>query len=172
VLAEAGIRLLLIEQLPKSGIDGATFWLNSKAPVIPLSLRYDRIDYFWFTLAHELGHIVRRDAMQLCTELIGENAEAPEEEAEVEANRFAANFLIPKATLDDFIAQTRPLYGRQSIMDFANELRVHPGVVVGQLQFRREIGWDKFRPTLGKVRSVVTQSALTDGWGQYAPALA
>ncbi len=59
VLAEGGIRLVLIEGLSKGRIDGATFWLDEFSPVIALSMRYDRIDHFWFVLLHELGHVAK-----------------------------------------------------------------------------------------------------------------
>ncbi len=169
VLADAGIRLLVIEQLPKTTIDGACFWIDRKSPVIALSLRYDRIDCFWFTLAHELGHVASGDALSIDAELAGESARPAEDDAETEANRFAADLLIPQESLDDFIARTRPLYGRQKILGFAARLRVHPGIVVGQLQFRQEIPWSAMRPMLEKVRDNVTQSTLTDGWGQVPP---
>ena len=61
ILSEFGVRFLILEHLPKSKIDGAVFWLDKKSPVIVLSLRYDRIDSFWFSLAHELGHIKNLD---------------------------------------------------------------------------------------------------------------
>ncbi len=171
VLADAGVRLLVIEQLPKTAIDGASFWLDRKSPVIALSLRYDRIDCFWFTLAHELGHIARRDALSLDTDLAGEAARPAEDEAEMEANQFAADFLIAEGGLDDFIRRTRPLYGKQKILGFAARMGIHPGIAVGQLQFRQEIPWSAFRPMLEKVRDLVTQSTLTDGWGQVPPLL-
>ena len=57
ILAEAGVRLVIVEALVGTKIDGACFWLNKKSPVVALSMRYDRIDYFWHTLMHELGHV-------------------------------------------------------------------------------------------------------------------
>jgi HTH-type transcriptional regulator/antitoxin HigA len=172
ILSEAGIRFLVIEHLPQTSIDGVTLWLNAKSPVIALSMRYDRIDCFWYTLAHELGHIARRDGttrVMLDTGIVGENAETAHNSTEQEADDFATDFLVGRANLDSFIARIRPLYGRQRILGFAKRIGVHPGIVVGQLQFRKEIGWSSFRPMLEKVRSIVTQSALTDGWGHLAP---
>jgi len=57
ILAESGIRLVVIEPLPQTRIDGVCFWLNEKSPVIALSFRFDRVDWFWFTLLHELNHV-------------------------------------------------------------------------------------------------------------------
>ncbi|MGA2944530.1 MAG: hypothetical protein ABSE50_21100, partial [Xanthobacteraceae bacterium] len=50
VLAECGIRFLVIEHLPQTRIDGVCLWLDEQRPVIALSMRYDRLDYFWYTI--------------------------------------------------------------------------------------------------------------------------
>lgn len=178
ILSDAGIRFIILEHLPQTRIDGVTFWLDSKSPVIVLSLRYDRIDGFWYTLAHELGHVKRKDGLKhkliIDTDIVGENANDLEQvsetrEAEEYANYFATEFLLKHSELNNFISRIRPLYGRQKIVNFANRIKVHPGIVIGQLQFRKEIPWSAFRPMLGKVRNIVIQSALTDGWQQTIP---
>jgi len=175
ILAEAGIRLLILQHLPGTRIDGVTLWLESRAPVIALSLRYDRIDAFWYTLAHELAHVARRDGLRrrgtLDTDIVGDAAEPAGDEAEQEADEFAAGFLVDQSELEDFILRVRPLYGSQKVRNFAQRIGVHPGIVVGQLQFRGEVPWSAFRPMLEKVRHVVVPSALTDGWGQVPPIL-
>lgn len=175
ILADAGIRFIVLEQIPHSKIDGVTFWLNESSPVIALSLRYDRIDWFWHTLAHELGHVKRHDGMKsnviLDTDLVGDNIQilGQKTEAEREADEFAVEFLIPKSELDNFVMRIRPLYGRNKIINFASRIQVHPGIVVGQLQFKNEIPYSAHRTMLEKVRHILTQSALTDGWGQIIP---
>jgi HTH-type transcriptional regulator / antitoxin HigA len=172
ILSENGIRLLILEHLPQTRIDGVTFWLDNKSPVIALSLRYDRIDAFWYTLAHELGHIKRKDGLRsnvlIDTELIGDEyyGKDDESEAEQQANSFATEFLVSQANLDDFILRVRPLYGTQKITGFAKRIGVHPGIVVGQLQFRQEVPWSAYRQLLDKVRHIIIPSTLTDGWGQ------
>src|SRR5262249_30040136 len=62
LLAEFGIRFMIVEHLPRTRIDGAALWLDQYSPVVALSIRLDRIDSFWFTLFHELGHIFYRHA--------------------------------------------------------------------------------------------------------------
>ena len=57
-LSDIGIRFVVLEHLPGTKIDGASFWL-AEGPVVALSIRYDRIDHFWFTLMHEIGHIAQ-----------------------------------------------------------------------------------------------------------------
>jgi len=63
ILAEHGIRFLIVESLPSAKIDGVCFWLNDVSPVVALSMRFDRIDNFWFVLRHELEHVVQRHGL-------------------------------------------------------------------------------------------------------------
>ena len=168
ILAEAGVRMLIVEHLSGTKIDGATFWLDRKSPVIVLSLRFGRIDSVWFTLAHELGHVEEGHGQTILeVELVGDGAnpeDKPESEREVDAR--AADYLISTAKLESFIRRTRPLYSKKSIRAFAHTNGVHPGLVVGQLQRRGEITYSQNREMLTSVRAEVVQSALTDGWGQ------
>ncbi|MCZ6799476.1 MAG: HigA family addiction module antitoxin [Nitrospirae bacterium] len=172
ILAECGIRFLTVEAIPKTRIDGACFWLNPHSPVIVLSLRYDRIDSFWHTLFHELGHIKNRDGLNnsyetLDTDLIGKDAAALADKppAEKAADKFAVGNLIPQDKLENFITRVSPLYSKINITRFANNNNIHPGIAVGQLQHRKEILWSQNRPLLVKIKEIITSAALTDGWG-------
>jgi HTH-type transcriptional regulator / antitoxin HigA len=175
ILAEAGIRFLIVEHLPQTRVDGATLWLDRKSPVIVVSLRYDRIDWFWFTLLHEMKHVLEGDGLDgdppVDVALVGEDAVPTEDKPEREkrADGYAANFLIPSTEINKFIARIRPLYSKVRIQGFAMRLGVHPAIVVGQLQKRREILYSHSRDLLVKVRHIITTSALTDGWGQSLP---
>lgn len=115
VLAEAGVRFLLIESLPQGKIDGACFWLDEFSPVIAISMRYDRIDYFWYILGHEAGHVEHKDALGgqplLDVDLVGDQAILSEDKTETEkrADLFAENFLVDRREISNFIARVRPL---------------------------------------------------------------
>lgn len=171
ILSESGIRFLIVESLSNTRIDGACFWLNPSSPVVVLSLRYDRIDGFWFTLFHELGHVLHRHGLttyaSVDANLVGNGAQAFEDKSAIEqmVDKFAVEQLVPKTTLDYFIARVKPLYYKTKISDFARHNGVHPGIVVGQLQFRKEIPYSHNRETLVPVKDYITSSALTDGWG-------
>lgn len=176
ILADAGIRLVLIEGLAKGKIDGATFWLNER-PVIAISMRHDRLDHFWFVLMHELGHIANRDALGglpiLDVNLVGEDAIPFEDKSEVEkhADMFAEDFLIERGEIEDFIGRVRPLYSKVKIKKFAGRIGVHPAIVLGRLQFRKEVEWSHSREMLVKVRAILILGALTDGWGHIPPTM-
>lgn len=167
ILSEAGVRLVVVEFLPGAKIDGAAFWLDENRPAIALSIRYDRVNNFWFVLRHELEHILRRDGLvtidvELTEKVQRKDALPPEE---MLANGAASEFMVPKAELDSFIMRVRPLYSEQRILLFAKRLALHPGLVVGQLQFRGEVPYTHFHKFLVKIREIITQTALTDGWG-------
>lgn len=174
ILAECGIRFLIIEHLPQTRIDGVCLWLGEK-PVIALSLRYDRLDYFWFTLLHELGHVSCRDgfttALDPDIDLVGEKATLTNVKSDVEkkADIFASEHTIKQSEMDDFIVRVRPLFSKKKIQGFALRQGVHPALVIGQLQHKGAIHWSHSREFLVKVREIITGSALTDGWGQILP---
>lgn len=169
LLAEAGIRYVIVESLAAAKIDGVCFWLDDVSPVIGMTLRYDRIDNFWFVLRHELEHVLRghgKTGEMLDAELEGQNAgtglDIPEEERV--ANEAAANFCVDQKALAQFIARKAPSYSESDIIGFARTLRVHPGLVAGQLQ-RRTSRYDRFRNHLVKIRASVVPGAVVDGWG-------
>jgi len=177
ILGESGIRFLVIEPLTQTKIDGVCFWLSKDSPVIALSLRYDRIDWFWHTLLHELAHVHNRDGLNqevtIDTDLVGDQAQAFEKKSKFEqqADKFAADFSIPQGELRHFIARVRPLYSQQKILGFASRICVHPGIVVGQLQYRAEVSYAHSRRMLVRVRGIITSTALTDGWGNMPPVI-
>jgi HTH-type transcriptional regulator/antitoxin HigA len=173
VLAEHGIRFVIVETLPSAKIDGVCLWLSDTAPVIGMSVRFDRIDNFWFVLRHELEHVLRGDGKGeavVDADLDGLAGGVGNDVAEEErvANLAAAEFLVPKAKMDAFVARKAPFFHRDDIVGFARTLKVHPGLVAGQLQ--RRIGkYNLFRDHLVKVRSIVMPGAIVDGWGNIAP---
>jgi HTH-type transcriptional regulator / antitoxin HigA len=176
-LASLGVRCVVVEHLPETRIDGACFWLDSKSPVVALSLRFDRIDSFWFTLMHELGHVTasdgRDEALRPDIDLIV-NAEAASKDEvlppeELAANQFASSFLLPLDEFKGFIGSVKPFFSKQKIEEFAALHKIHPGLVVGQLQHQRLIPFANLRSSLVKVRSTLLETVLYDGWGMTPP---
>lgn len=173
ILAEAGVRVLIIEPLANIQIDGVTFWLDSRSPVIVLSLRFDRIDAFWHTLFHELSHVKHGEGLDspiIDFDLIDDDSINEKPEFEKRADKDAARFSIPDDKLDSFILRVHPSYTEQKILGFSALNKVHPGIVVGQLHHRfritgKGLPFSHQRKFLVKVRHIITDSALTDGWG-------
>ncbi len=172
ILAEAGVRFVIVECLPGAGIDGVTTWLGDSSPVVGMSIRHDRIDNFWFVLRHELHHVLNKHGRNIAKldDLDGDKAGTGEAlpAEERAANAEAGDFCVPTKEMDSFVARKQPCFYERDLLGFANVLQVHPGIVAGQLR-RRLNRWDLFTKYLVKIRHVVAPSAVVDGWGQVAP---
>jgi HTH-type transcriptional regulator/antitoxin HigA len=167
LLADYGIRFVVVEPLPGAKIDGAAFWLDESSPVIAASVRYDRIDAFWFTIMHEFSHVQHGDALSIDNQLLVDTPKdrTGRDDAEERADAEASSLLVPKNELESFIRRIGPLYSKTRIIQFAHRIKIHPGIIVGQLQHYGEISFRTHREMLARVRDVITAVALTDGWG-------
>lgn len=173
ILAEAGIRFVVVESLPSAKIDGVCFWINAGTPVIGMTLRFDRIDNFWFVLRHEIEHVLQGHGMAaiiLDANLEGDRAGTGPDVSEEErvANQAAQDFLVPSTQMDAFIARKAPFFSDRDLVGFAKIMRVHPGIVAGQLQRKTE-RYDRFRSYLVKIREIILPNVFKDGWGDVAP---
>jgi HTH-type transcriptional regulator/antitoxin HigA len=172
ILAECGVRFIIVESLPSAKIDGVCFWLDKQSPVIGMSLLRDRIDNFWFVLRHEIEHILQKHGQTreiIDSDLGGEGAGASGASSQEEqiANEAAASFCVPSQELTSFIARKEPIFTERDVVGFARRLQVHPGIVVGQIQKRTD-RWEILRRHLVKIRGNVLPGAIVDGWGQVA----
>ena len=168
ILRRAGVRFLVVEALPSSKIDGVCFWLNAKSPVVAVSLRYDRIDHFWFTLLHELHHVKfghGKNRAILDTNGMEDGDISAEER---DADDGATNFLVTPEEIDNFVARVQPLFSAAQIKGFAKRVGVHMGIAVDQLQHRNVINYNRNRNALVKVRNIICQTSTYDGWGMVA----
>jgi HTH-type transcriptional regulator/antitoxin HigA len=172
ILAECGIRFVIVESLPQSKIDGVCFWLDKNSPVIALSFRFDRIDNFWFVLRHEIEHVLKGHGRQnpegmIDAELEGERAgtgdSVPEEERI--ANAAASDFCVSREKMESFINRKIPFFYEKDVLAFARLNGVHPGLPVGQIQRRTE-RYDYLKKYQVKIRQFVTPGAIVDGWDQ------
>lgn len=130
MLAEAGVALVILPHLPKTYAHGATFWLGSEKAVVLMSIRGSWADMFWFSLFHELAHVLKHDKRLTFIDDGDCNPEVKKQEDE--ANAFAGEQLIPVKAYDAFIQLEQ--FGSVAIRSFAQEMGVHPGIVVGRLQ--------------------------------------
>lgn len=174
VLAHCGVRFVVVEGLPNAKIDGVCVWLDD-TPVIGMSLRFDRIDNFWFVLWHEISHVLNRHGKAsgrnwiIDVDLMADSQLESEltNEQEKIANRQAADNCIPRNEMDVFI-RSRTIFSDRAVQAFAYEMHVHPGIVVGQIQ-KRTGRWDLLRKHLVKVRQYLMDTARIDGWGHVVP---
>lgn len=127
--AEAGIALVIVPHLPKTYAHGAAFWLKDK-PVIMITIRLKWTDIFWFSLLHELAHIILHGKGSVFIESNKEKYN--DEQKEKEADLFASDNLINPSEYHAFKKQKS--FYKDDILTFAKIMRVHPGIIVGRLQ--------------------------------------
>ncbi|MCY3882148.1 MAG: ImmA/IrrE family metallo-endopeptidase [Chloroflexi bacterium] len=131
-LADHGIALRVERHLPRTHLDGAVFRLPGKAPVIGLTLRYDRIDNFWFCLLHELAHLGRH--LDGRPEGFVDDFDLPGNSArEAEADEWAQEALIPREEWVRSAIWLEP--AALNVIYLANTLHIHPAIVAGRLRY-------------------------------------
>lgn len=130
ILAKVGIILVYVYALPGMNADGAVFHLSTGHPVIAMSLRFPRLDYFWFTLLHELAHLVlHNDRLK---EPVFFDVEAEEADlAEKAANRLAKDSLVDRNSWRNCTPRYDP--SESAVITFAAEQGVHSSIVAGLL---------------------------------------
>lgn len=172
LLSECGVRFVAVEALPSSKIDGVCFWLDQHSPVIGMSLRFDRIDNFWFVLRHEIEHVLQGHgksaaAGMIDAELQGEHAgtgdNVPVEERI--ANSAASDFCVSHDKMSSFIARKNPFFYEKDVLAFAKINGVHPALPVGQIQHATG-RYDYLKKYQVKIRQFVLPASIADGWGQ------
>lgn len=129
-LDAAGISLVIEPHLSHTHLDGAAF-LHDGRPVIGLSLRYDRLDNFWFVLFHELIHITRH-LRRNKVESIFDDIEAAADELEQEADKLAGNMLIPDDVWE--MALARYVRSKESVDLLASKLKISPTIIAGRIR--------------------------------------
>ncbi|GHA68700.1 transcriptional regulator [Formosimonas limnophila] len=169
LFTEAGIRLVFVEALKSSKIDGVCFWLSESKPVIGISLRFDRMDNFWFVLRHELEHLIKehsKSTAHIDNDISGDTETIQQQE--VEANEAASEFCVPQDKLKSFIARKSPLFPTRDFLGFCKIHGVHPCLVAGQIRFKTK-RFELFNSYNEKIRQHVLPSAIYDGWGDVSP---
>ncbi|RKX38645.1 MAG: addiction module antidote protein, HigA family [Verrucomicrobia bacterium] len=122
-LAQAGVALIPCPHFPKTKAHGATFFLNPDKAVLMITLRYKWADIFWFSLFHEIGHILLHGKKAVILEDSESNSR------EVEADTFARDQLITPQKWKSFVGGKTG----NGITEFSEAVGVAPGIVVGRL---------------------------------------
>ena len=130
--AEAGVAVALVPQVAGARVSGATRWLSKEKALIQLSLRYKRDDQLWFTFFHEAGHILLHGKRDVFIDL--EQPGSPSQK-EAEADRFAADLLIPPEAYVAFLeGRNGRCFSKEAVQQFATRVGLAPGIVDGRLQ--------------------------------------
>lgn len=144
ICSRFGVALVVVPELPGTRISGCARWLDERHAMVGLTLRYKWADQLWFTFFHELAHILlhrtrRMFVIDNAAKYMGDDVVDPDmAKYEEEADRFAADTLIPPDAIAGFLQRTaKGLTNDEyndAIHDLANSLGVGPGIVVGRLQ--------------------------------------
>lgn len=135
--AEAGVAVVV--RRPPNGcrVSGATKFVSPEKAMMLLSFRYRSDDQFWFTVFHEIGHLL----LHRTETFIDDDGTPPDDQAEVEANTFARSCIVPVERRREF-DQLIPSY--KSIIRLGVSIGVSPGMIVGQMQYDQRIGHNQF----------------------------
>jgi HTH-type transcriptional regulator / antitoxin HigA len=135
LLAEKGIVLIVERHLPGSYLDGAAMLADSETPVVGLTLRYDRLDNFWFVLMHELGHVFQHLFDGLRFDFFDEEGNDDSDAIEAEADKFALNALIPEALWDQCLS--RFALSEEAVRIDADTIGIDPSIIAGRIRKER-----------------------------------
>ena len=158
-LREHGIGIEFVRHLPRTYLDGAALRLASGRPVVGLTLRYDRIDNFWFCLMHELAHVgLHLDGDEddsFIDDLTLRDAIGATDLKEAQADQWAEEAFIPLDVWETSDVRKHPT--PFAVMSLANASQIHPAIVAGRIRHERQnyrllsqfVGTDKVRRQLG-----------------------
>lgn len=157
-LAKFGVAVVVEPRLSNAVFDGAAMLSERGVPVIGLTLRIDRVDYFWFTLMHEVAHVWKHlsDSNLSFVDRIDSMSMDEQERMELEANKIAKDSFVRRVVWERSAARLTPT--TKNIQELADELHIHAGIIAGRIQF--ETGkYELFREFLGQ-GSVLDQFKL------------
>lgn len=136
-LRQIGVILVIVPHLKNTYLDGAAFMTRDGRPVVGLTLRYDKVDNFWFALLHELGHLVlhleRTHGGYLVDDLSLRGSQT-DDEKEKQADTFAERHLLPKG----FNLDQQELVTTFDVLTYAHAHSIAPAIVAGRIQYVKQ----------------------------------
>lgn len=147
ICSRVGVAMVMVPELPRTRLSGCARWLDDKHALVGLTSRYRKDDQIWFTFFHEIGHILLHRGLQSfvidnAAEYLSDGViDTDMAKYEKEANRFAADLLIPPDALAEFEQRVGKTPTSDDIHDFAVAIGVGPGIVVGRLQHDGILDW-------------------------------
>ncbi|MDR3454307.1 MAG: ImmA/IrrE family metallo-endopeptidase [Rhodoferax sp.] len=140
LLHAAGVAFVLVPVLPRAHVSGVARWLNPHRPLIQLSLYGKQNDRFWFSFFHEAAHILLHSQQKKSVFLDDPSKADSTSDEERQANAWARDFLITPGQAKELPGLIRT---KDSVIDFAKGIGIHPGIVVGRMQHDRliDVAW-------------------------------
>lgn len=137
LLNQRGIHFVILPHLPQTYLDGASFFSPQGEPVIGMTLRHDRLDNFWFTLAHELGHLhlhLPNDELVFFDD-VEQGDHDSIDPRENEANEFARNLFISPTLWQERSKALLASQRDEDVIALAEEIEIAPAIVAGRLRW-------------------------------------
>lgn len=138
-LEKVGVKFILLKHLPKTYLDGAAFYDNDN-PVIVYTGRYNRIDHFWFTITHEIGHILKHLNENVREIIDDEKLRDKRTKIEKEADDFASTALKHKEIFT-FFNDGMNYITKAQILECSETLQIHQGIIIGALAHKKTISY-------------------------------
>jgi len=159
-LEHHGISVVVERHFPKTYLDGAALWADKDHPVIGMTLRYDRLDNFWFCLMHEIAHLHLhlQDADAVYYDDLAELKNVDHREAEADAT--AREALVPRIAWE--ASAVRYVRSPDAVKELAKQLHVHPAVVAGRVRFES----DDYTVLSSMLGSGIVQQLFTEYTGR------
>ena len=132
-IRDLGIHFIIERHLPRTHLDGAALFSADDEPIIAMTLRYDRLDSFWFCLIHELAHVAFHLDADIKSCIDDMDAPASGSNIERQADSKAREALAPSR-----IFRKSRAYSVRSVaaaVELASTLNVHPAVVAGRIRY-------------------------------------
>jgi HTH-type transcriptional regulator/antitoxin HigA len=153
-LRSAGVLLAFVPEILGTRLCGATWWLSASHPVIALSGRHKFADVYWFTLLHEIAHVLLHPKRITYLDFDGKIVvDEDADRQEGAANTFAENILLP----ENYRRELLLLQTHDEMIQFADRVGISPGVAAGQYGHYTE-DWRRF----GKLRETIEFSDIID----------
>ena len=137
ILLDCGVVLVGLPALPNADLNGATKKFGNGSAMLLLTDRNKASDIFWFSLFHEIGHILENDFSS------DDGNSESYRRSEEEADQFAKDLLISPEDYQAFVEKGN--FDKLDILRFAEEIDIHPSVVLGRLQNEGILSFDRFR---------------------------
>lgn len=141
IFKECGVSFVLLPSLENAGINGAVKWINPKKVILAMNDRRNYADTFWFSLFHELKHVLQQKLKITMISGIKQTVQSIDEQLEREADLFARDVLVSPKDYLEFLKKSS--FSEEDIKCFAMKIGIHDGIVVGRLQNDGYVGFNQ-----------------------------
>ena len=145
LLKVCGISLIFEPHLPNTYVNGLSYKISPDKAIIMISDRGKKDDILWFTLFHEIAHLIKHSKKEVFIDFENNETNA----IELEADEYARNILIPDNIYNNFI--NNKVYNEKLIKEFASKNNISSGIIVGRLQKDGIIKWNEFNNLITRI---------------------